>query len=115
MADGAKVRTVADVMTLDVLTTSASELLAKASSRMIERKVGSVIVVDDGGPVGILTERDLVRATAAGADLSTALVSEWMTASADTSPWWTTGASSASSPCGTCWSWPRCCGSSTRG
>ena len=84
MAEGAKTRTVADVMTRDVLTTSASELLAKASGRMIERKVGSVIVVDDERPVGILTERDLVRATAAGADLPTALVSEWMTGAADT-------------------------------
>ena len=84
MADGAKVRTVADVMTLDVLTASASESLAKASGRMIERKVGSVIVVDGDNPVGILTERDLVRATAAGADLGTALVSAWMTAEADT-------------------------------
>jgi citrate synthase len=84
MADGAKVRTVADVMTQDVLTASASEPLAKASGRMIERKVGSVIVVDSGAPVGILTERDLVRATAAGADLPTALVSEWMTTDADT-------------------------------
>ncbi|HEX3623109.1 MAG TPA: citrate synthase [Acidimicrobiales bacterium] len=84
MADGAKIRTVADVMTLDVLTVSPSEPLAKASGRMIERKVGSVIVVDEDRPVGILTERDLVRATAAGADLDTAVVSEWMTAEADT-------------------------------
>ena len=29
---------------------------------MIERGVGSVVVVDPGKPVGILTERDLVRA-----------------------------------------------------
>ncbi len=84
MADGPKVRTVAEVMTRDVLTASASELLAKASGRMIERKVGSVIVIDEDRPVGILTERDLVRATAAGADLSSALVGEWMTAAADT-------------------------------
>src|SRR5947209_8595489 len=84
MADGAKVRTVADVMTRDVLTASASEPLAKASGKMIERKVGSVIVVDADKAVGILTERDLVRATAAGADLASALVSEWMTTDADT-------------------------------
>jgi citrate synthase len=84
MADGAKVRTVADVMTRDVLTTSASEALAKASARMIERGVGSIVVIDPGQPVGILTERDLVRATAAGADLSSSTVAEWMTPEADT-------------------------------
>src|SRR3954452_6989158 len=83
MADGAKVRTVAEVMTADVLTASRSEDLAKASARMIERGVGSVVVIDADQPVGILTERDLVRAGAAGADLSTAKVSDWMTPEAD--------------------------------
>ena len=86
MADGAKVRTVADVMTQDVLTASASDALAKASARMIERKVGSVIVTDGVAPVGILTERDLVRAAAERADLSTAKVSDWMSPEADTVP-----------------------------
>ena len=84
MADGAKVRTVSELMTKDVLTASASDELAKASARMIERGVGSVVVRDPGRPVGILTERDLVRAAAAGADLSTAKVADWMTPEADT-------------------------------
>jgi len=84
MADGAKVRTVAEVMTSDVLTSPASEALSKASARMIERGVGSIIIVDPGNPVAILTERDLVRAGAAGADLSTAKVADWMTPNADT-------------------------------
>jgi len=84
MADGAKVRTVAEVMTADVLAASRSDDLSKASARMIERGVGSIVVCDAGEPVGILTERDLVRAGAAGADLSTAKVSDWMTPEADT-------------------------------
>ena len=84
MADGPKVRTVADVMTRDALTASADDALSKAALRMIERKVGSIIVTDGDAPVGILTERDLVRATASGADLSVARVSEWMTPQPDT-------------------------------
>ncbi len=84
MADGAKVRTVAEVMTKDVLTASGAEELSKASARMIERGVGSIVVVDDEQPVAILTERDLVRAGAAGADLSTAKVADWMTPNANT-------------------------------
>jgi citrate synthase len=84
MADGAKVRTVAEVMTTDVLTASRSDELAKATARMIERGVGSIIVCDQGEPVGIMTERDLVRAGASGADLSTAKVADWMTPKADT-------------------------------
>ena len=84
MADGAKVRTVAEVMTKDVLTASSSDPLSKASARMIERGVGSIVVCDPDVPVGILTERDLVRAAAAGADLSSAKVADWMTSEADT-------------------------------
>lgn len=84
MADGAKVRTVAEVMTRDVLTASASDPLPKASARMIERGVGSILVCDPGQPVGILTERDLVRAAAGGTDLSTAKVADFMTPEADT-------------------------------
>jgi citrate synthase len=84
MADGAKVRTVAEVMTSDVLTASASDALSKATARMIERGVGSVVVVDPGEPVAILTERDLVRAAASGSDLSASKVADWMTPNADT-------------------------------
>jgi citrate synthase len=88
MADGAK-RTVADVMTRDVLTASPSDTVAETCARMLERpggKVGSAVVTDGERAVGILTERDLVRAVAAGADLSTAKVSEWMTPDPDTVP-----------------------------
>lgn len=84
MADGAKVRTVADVMTADVVTASAADALAQASQKMIERGVGSVVVTEGRSPVGILTERDLVRASAAGGDLSAARVSDWMTPDPDT-------------------------------
>ena len=41
--------------------------MAEAAARMREQRVGSVVVVDDDRPVGILTERDLVRIAAAGA------------------------------------------------
>jgi len=84
MADGAKVRTVAEVMTRDVLTAAATDALSEASRRMLDRKVGSIIVTDGDAPVGILTERDMVRASAAGVDLVAATVSDWMTPEPDT-------------------------------
>jgi len=84
MADGAKVRTVADVMTRHVLTASPGDALSTASQRMIERKVSSIIVTADDAPAGILTERDLVRAAAAGTDLADARVADWMTPKPDT-------------------------------
>jgi citrate synthase len=80
-------RTVADLMTREVLTASPSDTLVETCDRMLTRargKVGSVVVTDGERTVGILTERDLVRAAAAGVDLATAKVSEWMTADPDT-------------------------------
>jgi len=84
MADGAKQRTVSDLMTPDVLTATPSETIAEVSSRMGERKVGSIVVVDDTRPVGILTERDMIKIAASGTDTSIAKVSEWMTENPDT-------------------------------
>src|SRR3954468_14266357 len=84
MADGAKVRTVSDLMTPDVLTASPSETIADVSARMGDRKVGSIVVVDDARPVGILTERDMIKIAASGTDTSIAKVSEWMTENPDT-------------------------------
>ncbi len=86
MADGAK-RTVGDVMTREVLTASPSDTVAETCDRMLRRlegKVGSAVVTDGERAIGIFTERDVVRAAAAGVNLETAKVSEWMTPDPDT-------------------------------
>src|SRR4051812_8221961 len=78
---------VADVMSAPVVTASPGQTIASAADAMVLAGVGSVVVVGDPGlPVGILTERDLVRASAAGADARLATVGEWMTAAPDTVP-----------------------------
>jgi citrate synthase len=82
-ADSGKSRTVADIMSRPVITAAPSEKVAEAAARMGEQRVGSVIVVEDQRPVGILTERDLVRIAAAGTDTGTTTVREWMTAEPD--------------------------------
>jgi citrate synthase len=85
MADaGAKIRTIADVMSRPPVTATEGELVAEAAARMTERAVGSVVVVDGNRPVGILTERDMIRVASSSADLSTAKVGEWMTPQPDT-------------------------------
>ena len=85
MADaGAKVRTVGELMSAPPVTALPSETVAEAARRMKELRVGSVIVVDGERPIGILTERDLVRFAASGADASATKVSEWMTDDPDT-------------------------------
>ena len=76
--------TVGELMSSPVATAAPDETVAQVAARMREQKVGSVVVVDGPKPTGILTERDLVRIAAAGADPSAALVSEWMTANPDT-------------------------------
>ena len=83
MTDGSSEPTVAELMSTPVVTGSPDETLAEAAGRMREKRVGSVVVVQDDKPVGILTERDMIRIAAAGADTSRARVSEWMTPNPD--------------------------------
>src|SRR5688572_19979564 len=71
-------------MSRPVITVRPAETLAQAASTMRERRVGAVVVVDgDERAIGILTERDMIRVAAGGADASTAKVSEWMTPDPD--------------------------------
>lgn len=71
-------------MSRSVLTTEAGASVAEAAARMYARRVGSVVVVHGNAPIGILTERDLVRFAAGAADARSALVGDYMTADPDT-------------------------------
>src|SRR5919109_309603 len=73
-------------MTPDALTVPTGTSLADAAAAMRERMVGSVVVQDDGPVLGILTERDLVKATADGAHPTDAKVEKWMTPDPVTMP-----------------------------
>ena len=83
MAESAIRRTVGEVMSSPAITASAEESVAGAAARMVDRGVGSVVVVEDERPVGILTERDMMRIGASGKDPSSEQVSSWMTADPD--------------------------------
>ena len=67
-------------MTEDVLTVAPEDTLGEVAARMVERNVGSVVVFDFGRLIGVLTERDIMRAVAARTHSSDARVREWMTA-----------------------------------
>jgi CBS domain-containing protein len=69
---------VADNMTRSLLTISAQATIGDAAAQMAERGVGAVVVLDGDAIAAILTERDVMRAVAAGQD-GRALVSDWMT------------------------------------
>ena len=79
MAEGAVVRTVGEVMSRSVVTAVPTETIAVVSARMVDHGVGSVVVADGDRPIGILTERDLVRCAASGGDPEGTKVAEWMT------------------------------------
>jgi CBS domain-containing protein len=53
-------------MSRDLLTASADERLVDAAKRMAERSVGAVVVFEGNDLAGILTERDVLNAVAAG-------------------------------------------------
>jgi CBS domain-containing protein len=62
-----------------VVTVQADERLAAAAARMQDSQVRSLVVVDGRRFAGILTEHDLVRAVAEGAQAELATAGEYMT------------------------------------
>jgi len=73
-------KTVADLMVRNVLTVEPSDTIGEAAEKMDAANVGAVVVVEDMVRiVGIVTERDLLRAVAARARAAEARVRQWMT------------------------------------
>ena len=72
-----------DHMSRDLLTVSPGDSLSEVAQRMVDRDVGAVLVMDGSGLAGILTERDVLRAVAAGVEEKT-VVSDWMTRDPET-------------------------------
>jgi len=78
--------TLRDVMSEQVSLASHTATVAEAARTMRAAGVGSVVVTRARRIVGIFTERDLVRAAAAGVDASRSLVRAWMTSDPLTMP-----------------------------
>jgi len=74
---------VADHMTRTLLTISAESTIGEAAAAMAERGVGAVVLLEGESIAAILTERDVLKAVAAGRDGS-APVADWMTRHPDT-------------------------------
>ncbi|HXF35687.1 MAG TPA: CBS domain-containing protein, partial [Actinomycetota bacterium] len=71
--------TVRDVMSTDLVTVEPSATIAEAATLMGGRRVGSALVLEGGRLVGILTERDVLRALADHFDAAGHPVAQWMT------------------------------------
>jgi CBS domain-containing protein len=71
--------TVGEIMTRDVFATEAGVSVADVAGSMLRSRIGSALVMQGSMLLGIVTERDVLRAVAAGSDPSSSRVSEWMT------------------------------------
>lgn len=72
--------TLSQILERPAVTVEGHEPLARAAQRMFDLHIGSVCVLDEDGTLrGIFTERDLVRACAAGVDTHASTVGKWMT------------------------------------
>lgn len=75
---------VSDVMK-DIISIEADALVSEAAQKMIENRIGSIIITENGEPKGIITRSDMIkrvivayqdpRETTAGSVMSTPLIS----------------------------------------
>ena len=63
----------------DVLTAHTSDTIRDAARTLTEERVGVLVVLGADGPAGIVSERDLVRGVAEGADPDAERVADVMT------------------------------------
>jgi len=80
------------IMTSEVLTVDVNAKVEEALRVMVKADVGSVVVTENGSPVGVVTERDVTRSSIRGNQLLSLPVSQLMskplqTASPDTEIW----------------------------
>ena len=69
----------AEIMRPEPIVVAPEDTLGEVAERMTAVNVGAVIVKDFGRMIGILTERDMLKAMAARVHTSEARVRQWMT------------------------------------
>jgi CBS domain-containing protein len=70
---------VEDLMTSAALTDAADDTLAEASAKMWQQQTGSLLILEDDRLIGIVTERDVLRAVAEGNDPKVTSLRDLMT------------------------------------
>jgi CBS domain-containing protein len=75
-----------EIMRPELIEAAPEDTLGEVAERMTEVNVGAVIVKDYGRLIGILTERDMLKAMASRVHTSEARVRQWMTADPITAP-----------------------------
>jgi CBS domain-containing protein len=77
---------VSEVMNRANITESATSTLRDAAARMWKQQTGSLVVMNEAELLGIITERDIMKAVARGDDLDATPVSAVMTRTVLTVP-----------------------------
>ena len=70
---------VSEIMTSAAVTDQPDDTLDAAAGKMWKQQTGSLLVLDGEDLVGILTERDVLKAVATGSNMKDTRVSEVMT------------------------------------
>ena len=79
-------RTLGEIVKPSFIAVAPEDTLGEVAERMSAQNVGAVVVKDFGRLIGVLTERDLLRAMAARVHTSDARVRQWMTEDPITAP-----------------------------
>jgi sigma-B regulation protein RsbU (phosphoserine phosphatase) len=80
IADDSSQLLVREIMAVDPVFVPPAMAVMEASARMSQRNIGAVVVCERGTIVGILTERDLLRAAGRGCHPDDLVVADLMTA-----------------------------------
>lgn len=75
---------IANVYRPGLLTCDQNESIAGVAKKMLDRQVGALAVIDGATVVGVISERDVVRAVAGGADPTTLRAFQYLTATVRT-------------------------------
>jgi len=70
---------VSEIMTNAAVIDTSDDTLAEAAAKMWKQQTGSLLVVDGDDLVGIITERDILKAVAQGTPLDRTTIAEAMT------------------------------------
>ena len=78
--------TLGEIVKPTFITVAPEDTLGEVAERMSAQNVGAVVVKDFGRLIGVLTERDMLRAMAARVHTSERRVRQWMTENPITAP-----------------------------
>jgi CBS domain-containing protein len=73
-----KLREILQAKGCEVHTIGAQATLHDVVQKLVDKNCGSLVVIDEGRMVGIITERDILRATAAGLGMPETRVADRM-------------------------------------